>query len=171
VVWRWARCGPTWTLSNAPPVTLEYNWTGIGAFAGAKVRLRSHDLTRSVNRMPRQLNPKPRISTTIMMFSRLLQLGHEPSRRQEAGLPPPPTMPFLRPYTFRSPSVVKVPPTVASGNQSENATITSSLTIIQLNHASYPEPCKSNMQHGLMPKFLCAPAPLHQHRKPRHPEA
>jgi len=128
-------------------VTLEYNRTGIGAFAGAEVRS-GHDLRRSVNRMPRQLNPKPRITKTIMMFSRLLQLGHEPSRRQEAGLPPPPTMPFLRPYTFRSPSVVKVPPTAASGNQSENATITSSLTIIQLNHASHPEPCESNMQHA-----------------------
>jgi len=58
-----------------------------------------------------------------MIFSRLLQLGQDPSKRQEAGLPPPPTIPFLKPYTFRSPSVVKVPPTVASGSQSDSAII------------------------------------------------
>jgi hypothetical protein len=38
-------------------------------------------------------------------------------------LPPPPTIPFLKPYTFRRPRVVKVPPTVASGSQSDSATI------------------------------------------------
>jgi hypothetical protein len=44
---------------DAPPVTLEYNRAGIGAFAGGEVR-RGQDLRRSVNRMPRQLNPKSR---------------------------------------------------------------------------------------------------------------
>src|SRR6478672_5870755 len=73
--------------------------------------------------MPRQQKPMPRQSTVNMILNCLLQLGHEPNKRQEKGLPPPPTIPFLKPYTFRNPSVVNVPPTAASGIQSENAII------------------------------------------------
>ena len=61
-----------------------------------------------------------RRTTVKMAFIRLLQPGHEPRRRHEKGFPPPPTIPFLRPYTFRSPIVVKVAPTTAGGNQSKN---------------------------------------------------
>ena len=63
-------------------------------------------------------------STTIYIrFTRRLQLGQPPSNRQDAGLPPPPTMPFLQPQTFKMPKVVKIAPTTAGGSHSENAII------------------------------------------------
>src|SRR5205809_584655 len=92
-------------------------------FGAAIDRPHSHDLRRSANRTPRQLKPMPRKRTTIMTLSCLLQLGQDPSKRHEAGLPTPPTIPFLKPYTFRSPTVVKVTPTAASGSQSDSAII------------------------------------------------
>jgi len=52
------------------------------------------------------------------IWSGLLQVGHLPSKRQTIGLPPPPISPLRKPYTFKSPTVVKTAPTAASGSQS-----------------------------------------------------
>jgi hypothetical protein len=87
------------------------------------LRPNSHDFRRSASRTARQLKPMPRRRTTIRILICLLQLGQDPSRRHEAGLPPPPTIPFLNPYTFSNPTVVKITPTAASGSQSASAII------------------------------------------------
>jgi len=84
---------------------------------------RRHGLSKSVKRTPRFTIPMPRNTTIKRILSCRLQLGHLPSKRQDTGLPPPPTIPLRKPYTFRSPTVVKVTPTTAGGNQSGSAII------------------------------------------------
>ena len=74
------------------------------AHAGGIGRSRTRDaLARSLfeqhshKRNPRFPKPIANKSTMNAMLNCLLQLGHLPSKRQDAGWPPPPTMPFFQP--------------------------------------------------------------------------
>ena len=42
-------------------------------------------------------SPKPKNNAIIEILIRLLQLGHLPSKRQDAVASPPPMMPFFQP--------------------------------------------------------------------------
>lgn len=65
--------------------------------------------------MPRLTTPMARNINVITKLRLLLQLGHEPINRHANGFPPPPTIPFFKPYNFRNPSAVNVAPTEARG--------------------------------------------------------
>src|SRR3954466_6701754 len=81
---------------------------------------------RSHPRMESDESPIKKKSTVTVRFKCLLHVGHEPRSRVPQGFPPPPTILCLKPYTFKSPIVVKVIPMQRSGNQSANGIISRS---------------------------------------------
>jgi len=79
------------------------------------VRHVSHDASTSRSKTQRFTMPIARNTYGTIRFTCRLQEGYEPNNRHENGLPPPSTIPFVLPYSFRIPSVVNVTPTIAGG--------------------------------------------------------
>jgi len=106
-------------VSGAPPQAHPSQTDGLRrVHCTSRVWPCRHGFNSSINRMARFASPTPRKNKTKRTCRGLPQVGHLPSKRQVIGLPPPPTTPLLKPYTFRTPIVVKVAPTAAGGSQS-----------------------------------------------------